>query len=138
MSTAADAEHPDIVIVGAGPSGVGTACHLRRAHPGRTLTILEGREDLGGTWSLFRYPGIRSDSDMHTLGYRLQPWTASTAIADGPAILDYVHETAREFGVDRLVRYSHRLTRASWSSGPAPPRSPSCRPCSRARTPRST
>ena len=116
MSTSQDPEHLDVVIVGAGLSGVGTACHLQREHPRRTYAILEGREDLGGTWSLFRYPGIRSDSDMHTLGYRFKPWTASQAIADGPAILDYVRETAQEFGVDEHIRYSHRLRRAEWSS----------------------
>ena len=109
-------EHLDVVIVGAGLSGVGTACHLQSDHPARSYAILEARDDLGGTWSLFRYPGIRSDSDMHTLGYRFRPWTASTAIADGPAILDYVRETAQEFGVERRIRYGHRLLRASWSS----------------------
>ena len=109
-------EHVDVLVVGAGLSGVGTAVHLQREHPQRSYAILEAREDLGGTWSLFRYPGIRSDSDMHTLGYRFKPWTASTAIADGPAILDYVRETAREFGVEQHIRYGHRVTGASFST----------------------
>lgn len=109
-------EHLDVVIVGAGLSGIGTACHLEREHPQRRYAILEAREDLGGTWSLFRYPGIRSDSDMHTLGYRFKPWTESQAIADGPAILDYVRETAEEFGVDTHIRYDHRVAGAEWSS----------------------
>jgi monooxygenase len=115
----AEPEHLDVVIVGAGLSGVGTACHLEQERAGTSYAILEAREDLGGTWSLFRYPGIRSDSDMHTLGYRFKPWTASQAIADGPAILDYVRETAAEFGVEEHIRYGHRLVRASWSGADA-------------------
>ncbi|MFC5138570.1 flavin-containing monooxygenase [Actinomycetospora rhizophila] len=109
-------EHLDVVIVGAGLSGVGTACHLERDLPGTRYAVLEAREDLGGTWSLFRYPGIRSDSDMHTLGYRFRPWSSATALADGPSILEYVRETAQEFGVDEKIRYGHRVTRASWDS----------------------
>ncbi|MHC1562671.1 flavin-containing monooxygenase [Actinomycetospora sp. C-140] len=110
-------EHLDVVIVGAGLSGIGTACHLERDLPGTSYAVLEAREDLGGTWSLFRYPGIRSDSDMHTLGYRFRPWSSATALADGPSILSYVRDTAAEFGVDRKIRYGHRVTRASWDSG---------------------
>lgn len=109
-------EHLDVVIVGAGLSGIGTACHLERELPDHRYAVLEAREDLGGTWSLFRYPGIRSDSDMHTLGYRFRPWSSATALADGPSILEYVRDTAQEFGVDRRIRYGHRVTRASWDS----------------------
>ncbi|WP_345413410.1 NAD(P)/FAD-dependent oxidoreductase [Actinomycetospora chlora] len=109
-------EHLDVVVVGAGLSGIGTACHLERDLPGTRYAVLEAREDLGGTWSLFRYPGIRSDSDMHTLGYRFRPWSSATALADGPSILEYVRETAQEYGVEEKVRYGHRLTRASWDS----------------------
>jgi len=114
-----DTEHLDIVIIGAGLSGIGAACHLRERFPDRAFTIFEGRNDLGGTWDLFRYPGIRSDSDMHTLGYRFKPWTAAKAIADGPAILDYIRETAREHDVEQQIRYEHRLVRAEWSSDDA-------------------
>src|SRR6476660_4412674 len=100
-------EHFDVLIVGAGLSGIGAACHLGRQCPNRSYLILEGRPDLGGTWDLFRYPGVRSDSDMHTLGYRFKPWTAPKAIAAGPAILQYLRETAREFGVDRHIRFGN-------------------------------
>ncbi|MEJ2887205.1 flavin-containing monooxygenase [Actinomycetospora aeridis] len=109
-------EHLDVVIVGAGLSGIGTACHLERDLPGTRYAVLEAREELGGTWSLFRYPGVRSDSDMHTLGYRFRPWSSATALADGPSILSYVRDTAREFGVEEKIRYGHRVTRASWDS----------------------
>ena len=109
-------EHADVVIVGAGLSGIGAACHLRRECPGKSFVILEGRGAMGGTWDLFRYPGVRSDSDMYTLGYRFRPWRDAKAIADGPAILNYIRETAAEFGVDRTIRYDHRVRRASWSS----------------------
>ncbi len=109
-------EHFDVLIVGAGLSGIGAGCHLRRRCPDRSFVILEGRDGLGGTWDLFRYPGIRSDSDMHTLGYSFRPWTEAKAIADGPAILRYVRETARDFGIDEKIRYRHRVTRAAWSS----------------------
>jgi monooxygenase len=109
-------EHFDILIVGAGLSGVGTAVHLRRECPGKTFVILEGRASMGGTWDLFRYPGIRSDSDMHTLGYDFKPWRQAKAIADGPSILEYVKETAAEFGIAEHIRYGHRATSASWSS----------------------
>jgi len=112
-------EHFDVLIVGAGLSGVGGACHLARHCPGKTYAVLEAREAMGGTWDLFRYPGIRSDSDMFTLGYSFRPWTEAKAIADGPSILNYVHETAREYDVDRHIRYRHRVVRASWSSADA-------------------
>ena len=109
-------EHLDVLIVGAGLSGIGTACHLREHSPGKSFAILEARESVGGTWDLFRYPGIRSDSDMFTLGYSFRPWTEAKAIADGPSILRYVKETARDHGVDGRIRLGHRVVRADWSS----------------------
>jgi cation diffusion facilitator CzcD-associated flavoprotein CzcO len=109
-------EHLDVLIVGAGLSGVGAAHHLQEAFPGKSYAIFEAREDLGGTWDLFRYPGIRSDSDMHTLGYRFRPWTDSKTIADGPSILEYVRQTAREGGIEGRIRFQHRAVRAEWSS----------------------
>ena len=112
-------EHVDVLIIGAGLSGVGAARHIQAAFPGKAYTILEARDVIGGTWDLFRYPGVRSDSDMHTLGYRFRPWTDPKAIADGPAILGYVRDTAAEGGVDKHVRFSHRVTSAAWSSGTA-------------------
>ena len=96
-------DHVDVLIVGAGLSGIGAASHLQRELPGASYAILEAREAIGGTWDLFRYPGIRSDSDMFTLGYRFRPWTDEKAIADGPAILRYVHDTAREGGDRKSV-----------------------------------
>jgi monooxygenase len=112
-------EHVDVLILGAGLSGIGAACHLRRESPGKTVAILEAREAIGGTWDLFRYPGIRSDSDMFTLGYSFKPWTDAKSIADGASILDYVREAAREHDVERLVRFGHRVVRAEWSSDTA-------------------
>ncbi|MDI6102735.1 NAD(P)/FAD-dependent oxidoreductase [Actinoplanes sp. NEAU-A12] len=112
----ATTEHLDVLIIGAGLSGVGAAHHLQSAFPGRTYAILEAREAIGGTWDLFRYPGVRSDSDMHTLGYRFRPWTQAKAIADGPAILRYIRDTAAEAGIDRRVRFGHRVVRADWST----------------------
>jgi cation diffusion facilitator CzcD-associated flavoprotein CzcO len=109
-------EHVDVLIVGAGISGIGAAYHLGKRCPGKSYAILEARDDLGGTWDLFRYPGIRSDSDMHTLGYRFKPWTDEKAIADGDLILDYVRETARENDIERKIRFGHRVVRAEWSS----------------------
>ncbi len=109
-------EHVDVLIVGAGLSGIGAAHHLQTAFPSRTYVILEARDVMGGTWDLFRYPGVRSDSDMQTLGYRFRPWTGAKAIADGPSILRYVRDTATEAGIDRHIRYHHRVTRASWSA----------------------
>jgi monooxygenase len=109
-------EHFDVLIIGAGLSGIGAGVHLHERCPGKSYAILEGRDSMGGTWDLFRYPGIRSDSDMHTLGYRFKPWRAAKAIADGPAILEYVEETAAEYGVDRHIRYGHLATTATWSS----------------------
>ena len=109
-------DHFDVLIVGAGLSGIGAAVHLQRDCPGRTFALLERRAAIGGTWDLFRYPGIRSDSDMFTLGYRFKPWTAAKSIADGPSILSYVQETAAEHDVTRHVRFDHKVTAASWSS----------------------
>ncbi|WP_375402567.1 flavin-containing monooxygenase [uncultured Sphingomonas sp.] len=109
-------EHFDMVIVGAGISGVGMAYHLRKRCPERSYVVLEGRERAGGTWDLFRYPGIRSDSDMHTLGFSFQPWGEAKAIADGPSIRAYVEETAREHGIVDHIRFRTRVTRASWST----------------------
>ncbi len=108
--------HVDVLIVGAGLSGIGAACHLQEKCPGRGYLILEGRERSGGTWDLFRYPGVRSDSDMYTLGYRFRPWTQPKSIADGPAILNYLRDTAAQHGVDRNIRFNHRVVRASWST----------------------
>ncbi|MGW4535987.1 flavin-containing monooxygenase [Nocardia sp. NPDC004340] len=109
-------EHVDVLIVGAGLSGIGAAHHLQDAFPDRGYAILEAREAMGGTWDLFRYPGVRSDSDMHTLGYRFRPWVAAEAIADGPAILSYIRDTAADAGIDRRIRYGHSVTGASWDS----------------------
>ena len=112
-------EHLDVIIVGAGLSGVGAACRLRMECPGKSFVILEGRGAIGGTWDLFRYPGVRSDSDMFTLGYRFRPWRESKVMADAPAILNYIRETAVEHGVDKAIRFNHRVRRASWSSDDA-------------------
>ncbi len=109
-------EHVDVLIVGAGLSGIGAACHLQADCPGKTFAILEARGESGGTWDLFRYPGIRSDSDMFTLGYEFKPWTAAKAIADGPTILSYIRETARDHDVEQKIRYHHRVVHAAWSS----------------------
>jgi monooxygenase len=109
-------EHFDVVVVGAGISGIGAGYFLQRDCPDRSYVILEGRGQMGGTWDLFRYPGVRSDSDMHTLGYSFKPWTAQKSIADGPSILSYLHETAAEFGIDKNIRYNQLVSQASWSS----------------------
>ncbi|HAN30000.1 MAG TPA: FAD-containing monooxygenase EthA, partial [Myxococcales bacterium] len=109
-------EHVDVIVVGAGLSGIGAGYHLSTQCPTRSYAILEGRGQLGGTWDLFRYPGIRSDSDMHTLGYHFKPWVADKAIADGPSILRYIRETADEHGIADRIRYHHQVQSASWSS----------------------
>ncbi|HVJ00831.1 MAG TPA: NAD(P)/FAD-dependent oxidoreductase, partial [Sphingomonas sp.] len=109
-------EHFDVVVVGAGLSGIGAGYHIQTNSPDRSWVVLEGRERMGGTWDLFRYPGIRSDSDMYTLGFSFRPWTDAKAIADGPSILRYLEDTARETGVDRRIRYRHRVKSAAWSS----------------------
>ena len=112
-------EHLDVLIVGAGLSGIGAAWHLQDKQPGKRYAILEARDAIGGTWDLFRYPGIRSDSDLHTFGYAFRPWPGRKAIADGPAIRAYIRETAVEHGIDRRIRFGHRAVRAEWSSDEA-------------------
>jgi monooxygenase len=109
-------EHLDVAIIGAGLSGIGAAVHLKERCPSKSYAILESRHVLGGTWDLFRYPGIRSDSDMHTLGYRFKPWRARKSIADGPSIRAYMNETADEYSIRNQIRYHHALKSASWSS----------------------
>src|ERR1700736_6952127 len=109
-------EHFDVLIVGAGLSGVGAGHHLQANCPGKTYAILEARDCIGGTWDLFRYPGIRSDSDMYTLGYVFKPWENAKSIADGPSILEYVRKAASDNGVDQKIRFHHRVTRAQWST----------------------
>jgi cation diffusion facilitator CzcD-associated flavoprotein CzcO len=112
-------EHVDVIVVGAGISGIGAAYHLQTLSPNRTFTLLEGRGDIGGTWDLFRYPGVRSDSDMHTLGYHFKPWTDAKAIADGPSIMRYLRETVAQYGIERHIRFHHQVVRADWSSDSA-------------------
>ena len=112
-------ESVDVLIVGAGLSGIAAAYYLGRRCPNKSVAIVEGREAIGGTWDLFRYPGVRSDSDMYTLGYRFRPWPGDKAIADGPAILQYLKDTAREYGIDKQIRFNQRVRRISWSSDSA-------------------
>lgn len=109
-------EHVDVLIVGAGLSGIGAACHLRMRCPDRTFAILESRGAIGGTWDLFRYPGVRSDSDMFTLGYSFSPWTDAKSIADGDSIREYVRRTSRQFGIDDHIRFHHKVIAAEWST----------------------
>lgn len=111
--------HFDMIIIGAGLSGIGAACHLQSKHPNKSYKIIESRERMGGTWDLFRYPGVRSDSDMHTLGYSFKPWLSAKSIADGPAIRDYIKESAAEFGVDQHIQYERKVVAASWDSATA-------------------
>ena len=108
-------EHLDVVIVGAGISGISAAWHLQDRCPTKSYAILERRENLGGTWDLFKYPGIRSDSDMFTLGFRFKPWTSEKAIADGPSIMSYLKETVAEYGIDKHIRYGQKVVAADWS-----------------------
>jgi cation diffusion facilitator CzcD-associated flavoprotein CzcO len=105
--------------VAAGLSGIGAAYHLKANCPQKSYAILEGRDAIGGTWDLFRYPGIRSDSDMYTLGYSFKPWREAKAIADGPSIRKYVRETASDNGIDRHIRFHHMVKRANWSTADA-------------------
>jgi cation diffusion facilitator CzcD-associated flavoprotein CzcO len=109
-------EHRDVIIIGAGLSGIGAACHLTRNTPDKSYAILESRAAMGGTWDLFRYPGIRSDSDMHTLGYSFKPWKHEQAIADGPAILSYIRETAQQYDIEQYIRYNQQVEHVSWDS----------------------
>jgi monooxygenase len=111
--------HTDVVVIGAGISGIGAAYHLTRRCPDRSFVVLEGRADIGGTWDLFRYPGVRSDSDMHTLGYSFKPWVDDKAIADGPRIMNYLRETVAEFDLEQYIRFNTQVERADWSSGDA-------------------
>lgn len=108
--------HFDVLVVGAGLSGIGAAYRIQTAARGHSYAILEARDTIGGTWDLFRYPGVRSDSDMHTLGYPFRPWDGSKSIADGDSILRYIRETAAEFGIDHNIRFNRRVVAASWSS----------------------
>ena len=112
-------DHFDVLIVGAGLSGIGAAYHLQQKCPGKSYVILEGRATIGGTWDLFRYPGIRSDSDMYTLGYNFRPWREAKAIADGPSILGYVRDTAREADIERHIRFDTHVKSAAWSTADA-------------------
>ena len=109
-------EHVDVLVVGAGLSGICAGYHLQDKCPGKSYAILEARDTIGGTWDLFRYPGVRSDSDMYTLGFRFRPWPDAQAIADGPSIRQYVRDTARMYGVDEKIRFGHRVKSADWSS----------------------
>ena len=112
-------DHVDVLIIGAGLSGIGAAAHLTRTLPRTSYAVLEARAVSGGTWDLFRYPGIRSDSDMYTMGYRFKPWTDEESLGRGDRILAYLRETAREYDVDAHIRYDHRVVRASWDSAAA-------------------
>jgi cation diffusion facilitator CzcD-associated flavoprotein CzcO len=109
-------EHVDVLIVGAGVSGVGAACHLTRKCPDKSYLVLERRQRMGGTWDLFRYPGVRSDSDMFTFGYSFRPWNATKVLADGSSIRQYVEETAAEYGVNEHIRYGMHVLKGSWST----------------------
>lgn len=109
-------DHLDVLILGAGLSGIGAACHLRRECPEKRFAILERRQNIGGTWDLFRYPGIRSDSDMYTLGYNFKPWTGTKILADGTSIREYVKEAARENEIEPHIRFGLKVVKAEWSS----------------------
>src|SRR5699024_7568771 len=112
-------KHVDVIIIGAGLSGIGMACHLSRNNPKKTYLILEARDRIGGTWDLFRYPGVRSDSDMYTLGYSFKPWTGERSIADGESIREYIVETAEENGILPKIRFGHQVLSASFSTAEA-------------------
>ena len=109
-------EHIDVVVVGAGISGIGAAYNLKTRCPQKTYTILEGRSNLGGTWDLFKYPGIRSDSDMHTMGFKFKPWRSPKTIADAPSILEYLNETVDEFDLRKKIQFNRKVISAVWSS----------------------
>ena len=112
-------QHLDVLVVGAGLSGIGAGYRLQTMSPSRSWAILEARDSLGGTWDLFRYPGVRSDSDMMTLGFPFEPWTDPDAIADGPKILDYLRATAEKHGIDERIRFGHKVVEAAWSTADA-------------------
>jgi monooxygenase len=112
-------EHYDVMVIGAGISGIDAAYHLSTESPDRSFVILEGRADLGGTWDLFRYPGVRSDSDMFTLGFGFKPWNGEKVIADGPSILAYLRETVAEHDIERHIRFNHRAVKAEWATAPS-------------------
>src|ERR1700761_4307751 len=118
-ATAGDINSVDVLIIGAGISGIGAAYYLQRDHPQRSYAILEARGASGGTWDLFRFPGVRSDSDLHTFGYEFRPWRSDTAIADAGSILAYLRETAAAYGIDRHIRYRTKVVAAGWSSADA-------------------
>jgi cation diffusion facilitator CzcD-associated flavoprotein CzcO len=113
---AGDVQHVDVLVVGAGISGISAGYYLQTQCPRKSFAILEARQVIGGTWDLFRYPGVRSDSDMYTLGYSFRPWRSEKSITDGPSVLQYVRDTASAYGIDRKIKYGHRVTRASWST----------------------
>ena len=108
--------HFDVIVIGAGISGIGAGYHLQTKCPGKSYAILEGRDTIGGTWDLFKYPGIRSDSDMYTLGFSFFPWKEKEAIADGPSILKYLDETSKKFNIDKKIKFNHYVKDASWCS----------------------
>ena len=108
--------HKDVVIVGAGISGIAAGYNLKKTCPNKSFTILEGRNNIGGTWDLFKYPGIRSDSDMHTLGYRFKPWIHDKSIADGPSILEYLNETIDENKLRKDILLNHKVKSSNWNS----------------------
>src|ERR1700748_636975 len=116
---AGEQDSVDVLIVGAGVSGIGAGYYLQRDHPQRSYVILEARGASGGTWDLFRYPGVRSDSDLHTFGYEFRPWRSPVAIADGDSILAYLRETAAEYGIDQHICYRTKVIAADWSSADA-------------------
>ncbi|MEK6247324.1 MAG: NAD(P)/FAD-dependent oxidoreductase, partial [Planctomycetales bacterium] len=111
-----DCQYFDVIIVGAGLSGIGAACHLREKCPDKSFVILESRNALGGTWDKFRYPGIRSDSDMFTMGFGFKPWKSAKVIADGPSILQYLQETVAENDLEEYIRFHHKVFQAKWDS----------------------
>ncbi len=119
MTVAQELEYVDVLIIGAGLSGIGAASYIKERCPGRSIMLLEAREDMGGTWDLFRYPGIRSDSDMFTLGYAFKPWTDTKSLADGPSIRNYIRETAKENDVERHIRYQQKVISAAWDTDTA-------------------
>ena len=107
----------DLLIIGAGLSGIGAAYHIMDKCPDKKFAILEARENMGGTWDLFTYPGIRSDSDMYTLGFSFNPWVDAKSIADGPSILQYIKDSASKFGIDKKILFNHKVMDASWDDG---------------------